>query len=262
MKKHRKHKKIAGDYPKPLTWDNVIVGFGCRQLSVRIIPHWLARCIIKEYHYSHKYVNNSRLHLGVFSGRDLVGVLQFGYAGNPSCARNIVSGTENKEYYELNRMWLHQCMPKNSESRSLSFAIKFIKITDRSINWIQSFADERCGRFGVVYQAANFVYLGEHDSIFYELDGETFHQKIWSSPRCGGKNHSRLRKNSHRVKKHRFRQFRYIYFIRKHARRALLYRVFPYPKPNAAEVSKARRLSPRKEGLVRSQGAASSYKSA
>ena len=45
------------------------------------------------------------------------------------------------------------------------------------LKWVQSFAQQHCGRWGVVYQAANFLTLGEHMAKFYAIDGEIFHQK-------------------------------------------------------------------------------------
>ncbi len=72
---------------------------------LKTISCWLARTIIQTKHYSRRFVNNSYLHLGVFSGRDLVGVLQWGYALNPNSGRRVVLGTDNRGYMELNRMW-------------------------------------------------------------------------------------------------------------------------------------------------------------
>ena len=46
----------------------------------REIPAKVARDIVKKYHYSHKVVPNSNLHLGIFDkqSNELVGALQFG----------------------------------------------------------------------------------------------------------------------------------------------------------------------------------------
>ena len=77
---------------------NDIVGYGCTELRVETISCWLARSIIQDKHYSRRFVNNSYLHLGVFAGRNLVGVLQFGYALNPNSGARVVLGTGNREY--------------------------------------------------------------------------------------------------------------------------------------------------------------------
>ena len=63
-----------------------------------------ARAIIIAHHYSHRVVNNSYLHLGVFREGALEGVLQWGYALCPARAGKVVEGTVQGQYMELNRM--------------------------------------------------------------------------------------------------------------------------------------------------------------
>ena len=74
--------------------------------------------------------------------------------------------TLEKEYLELNRMWISDDCKQYAESQAISYSIKYIKKKLKTIKWIQSFADERCGGFGIVYQACSFDYYGEHNSIF------------------------------------------------------------------------------------------------
>ncbi len=56
--------------PCVIEYEGRIVGYGSRELRVETISCWLARTIIQTKHYSRRFVNNSYLHLGVFSGRD------------------------------------------------------------------------------------------------------------------------------------------------------------------------------------------------
>jgi len=121
--------------------------------------------------------------------------------------------------------------PRNSESRALSYAMKCLKRACPSVRWVQSFADERCGRLGVVYQAANFLFLGSHLTTFYSLDGETYHQMLLTAHRKGGQRGAFLRANLDRAARHRLRQYRYIFFLKPSARRDLRMRPRPYPKP-------------------------------
>lgn len=220
--------------PAPIVYDGVQVGYGSTELRVETIACWLARAVICQHHYSRRFVNNSYLHLGIFSGRDLVGVMQWGYALNPNSGARVVEGTGNREYMELNRLWLHDCMPKNSESRAISYALKTIKQLYPQVQWVQSFADERCGCFGVVYQASNFEFVGSHFSRFYELEGEWYHEIALNAIKRGGKRGEHLRANIDRATVHRFQQFRYIRFLNKKARKRLNTKLFtpkPYPKP-------------------------------
>ena len=59
-------------------------------------------------------------------------------------------------------MWLSDDAPRNSESRAISYALKYIRRACPSVAWVQSYADERCQGLGVVYQACSFLYLGFH----------------------------------------------------------------------------------------------------
>ena len=142
------------------------IGFGMSSFNVKEIDRDLANKLIVENHYSGKFYNATYIHLGVFKDDDIKGVLQLGYAMNPASQESVVANTGIKDYLELNRMWLHDDCPKNSESMAISFAIKYIKKKYPNIRWIQSFADERCGKNGIVYQAANFGYYGEHSAVF------------------------------------------------------------------------------------------------
>lgn len=132
---------------------------------------------------------------------------------------------------ELNRMWLDDIAPRNSESRALSYAFKYIKRACPRVAWVQSFADERCSAWGVVYQAANFHYFGHHWTSFYELDGETYHEMLLSAHKKGGQRGSYLRENLHRAIKRKLRQFRYIYLIKLSWRKRFKKLPLPYPKP-------------------------------
>ena len=206
-------------------------GFGGRDFYVAAIPRKMAVETIIRHHYSKRIVNNSYVHLGVFIDGVFCGVLQFGYAMNPRAIGKIVGNTEVDEYLELNRMWLDDTAPRNSESRAISYAMKYIKRACPKVRWVQSFADERCGCLGVVYQASNFLFLGSHYTTFYELDGEAYHPMLLTAHKKGGNRGAYLRENLGRATSRKLRQFRYIFFIKPAARRDLKMRIHAYPKP-------------------------------
>jgi hypothetical protein len=208
-----------------------IIGYGTDIFNIKIIPRDTANEIIIKNHYSHKFYSASYIHLGVFANNEIMGVLQFGYAMNPASQAGVVSETKQDEYLELNRMWLDDKLPRNGESLCISYAIKYIKKVYPKIKWIQSFADERCKCFGVVYQAANFQYLGEHSSVFWELDGEYYHNTLATAHNGKqGKIGDYLQANIEKAQSHNFRQFRYVYFIDKKCIKNLQFKIMPYPK--------------------------------
>lgn len=209
------------------------IGFGNAAFYVRMIDRDLANNIIITNHYSRRVYRASTLHLGVFIEGHLLGVLQYGYAMNPASAGSVVTGTAMNEYLELNRMWLDDRAPRFSESQALSCSIRLIRRVRPAVKWIQSFADERCGLFGTVYQAAGFTYHGEHRGIFWELDGEFYHNSLMTnaktakSPRA-----AHLRANRDRATRHALRQFRYLRFLKPRFGKGCRYPALPFPKPD------------------------------
>ena len=208
------------------------IGFGSDNFYVKEIDRKIANNIIIKNHYSNKVYNGTYINLGIFVNDDLKGVLQYGYAMNPASCGSVVKGTEKNQYLELNRMWLEDDIGEYPESKSIGYSIKFIKRKYPTIKWIQSFADERCGGFGIVYQACSFDYYGEHTSSFWELDGETFHNSIKTSEKAGKRGYNLLNdpKNKDRVNHYQLRQFRYIKFLDKRWIKKCRHKEKPYLK--------------------------------
>ena len=211
-----------------------IIGFGSVSFKIKKIPRKNANKIIMDHHYSKKFYNASTIHLGIYEDDNLIGVLQYGYAMNPASMAGVVKDTKIDEYLELNRMWLKDGSPPNAKTQALSYSIKYIKRKYPKIKWIQSFADERCKKFGIVYQAANFLYCGEHISDFWELDGVLYHNSLMTRNPKLAPSAAFVQKNKERAEKHTFRQFRYIYFIQRNLIKDLCFNILPYPKHYAA----------------------------
>ena len=207
------------------------IGFGSQLFFVREIDRNTANEIIVKNHYSGKFYNATYIHLGVFYNSQLVGVLQYGYAMNPASQASVVADTKIDEYLELNRMWLSDDIPiRYAESQAISFSVKYIKRKFPKIKWIQSFADERCGGFGIVYQASSFLYYGEHTSVFWELNGDTYHNSLMTRNPKLSKSADFLQKNKQDASKSELRQFRYIKFIDRRYIKKCLLKEQPYPK--------------------------------
>lgn len=207
-----------------------VIGFGAEHFYVKEISRDLANQLVVLNHYSKKFYNATYIHLGVFKDGEISGVLQFGYAMNPASAGSVVFDTEMDEYLELNRMWLDDDCPKNSESKALSYAVKFIKRKYPKIKLVQSFADERCGGFGIVYQACSFSYYGEHTSTFWELDGEIYHNSLMTRDRSLSKSAAKIQDGKERAISYNLRQFRYIKFIDGREKKNCKLKEMPYPK--------------------------------
>lgn len=206
------------------------IGFGNKDFYVKEIDRKIANKIIVENHYSKKFYNATYIHLGLFDKNGLIGVLQYGYAMNPASQGSIVKDTSIDEYLELNRMWIKDNVGNYPESRAISFSIKYIKRKFPKIKWIQSFADERCGGFGIVYQACSFDFYGEHSSVFWTLENEIYHNSLMTRNPKLSKSAAYLQSKKDEAEKSELRQFRYIKFLNQKWKKKCLLEQKPYIK--------------------------------
>jgi len=148
-----------------------------KEILLKPISSVRARSFIMSHHYSHKIVNNSFIHLGVFLRGNLVGAIQFGPPLDKRKVINLVGGTGWNDFLEINRLVLLDSVPRNSESRTIAIAIRIIKNKYPWIKWILSYADgTQCGD-GTIYRAAGFLLIGiKKNSRLYKLQsGEVSH---------------------------------------------------------------------------------------
>ena len=225
-----KRKDLIYDNQQTLFGAREIIGFGSDDFYVKEIERKLANDLIVKNHYSKKFYNATYIHLGVFICGELLGVLQYGYAMNPASCGSVVEGTQMDEYLELNRMWLDDKAKRNSETKAISYSLRYIRSKFPKIKWIQSFADERCGCFGIVYQAASFSFYGEHVSTFWTVDGEVYHNSLMTRDPKLSKSAKFLQDNKERATSEELRQFRYIKFIDKRWKKKCLLKEQPYLK--------------------------------
>jgi adenine modification enzyme len=209
-----------------------IIGFGDDDFYIKEISKQTSKEIVIKNHYSHKVCNDAttHIHLGCFINGELLGVLQYGYAMNPKSMASVVSGTELNEYKELNRMWFDDRAPRNTESRAIAYSIKYIRGKFPKVKWIQSFADERCGLLGIVYQAANFRFYGEHTNIMWEFENEIYHNSHITNNNRRSKAILESKGFHEKAIKIELRQFRYIYFINQKYVSKCRLKEMPYPK--------------------------------
>ena len=121
---------------------------------------------------------------------------------------------------ELNRVWLSEHLPPNSESRFVSWCLREMKKKDPHLV-VLSYADSSAGHHGYLYQALNFVYTGT--------------SVPWVDRTIEGKDHrsvSRERlKGPDVVRKARSLKHRYVWFANNRDRKLLAWpEKTPYPK--------------------------------
>jgi hypothetical protein len=114
--------------------------------SVRPISDAIARSFVITHHYLHRGATCPVLNLGVCIGHQIMGVLIFS---------NPVARMEDQVHtFELRRMCLLDS-PKNSESRALAMAEKYIRLNFPQITRLISYADTDKHE-GKIYLAANW----------------------------------------------------------------------------------------------------------
>jgi len=149
-----------------------------KDIIVKVIPAKIANEFVKKHHYSGKSVNSVLISFGCFLDNKLHGVMQF---GNPIMKSNViglVKDTRWNEMLELNRMAFDDYLPKNSESRCFSIAVKLLKKNAPHIKWVLSFSDgTQCGD-GTIYRASGFLLtaIKKNEGIVKMPDGLITHK--------------------------------------------------------------------------------------
>jgi hypothetical protein len=138
-------------------------------------PLWLeeielrvAAEFVLNHHYSKVMPKQTKLVLGAFKGKGglLVGVITFGWGVRPQdTLRALFPSLDTgpgfaKQYLEIGKMCVHNSEPKNTESRLLSLAARYVKKHRPEVKLIFTWADALWGKPGYVYQAANYYYGG------------------------------------------------------------------------------------------------------
>ena len=140
-----------------------------------------AKEMIIKNHYSHKWNTSfGKINIGVFKESEpkkCLGVASFGNMMNPQSYNSISNDINIENIIELNRLWVDDCLGKNTETLLLSACWSIFRNKYPQIKVVQSFADGRLG-CGTIYKAASFKYYGYTESLFYEnlLTGETQHK--------------------------------------------------------------------------------------
>lgn len=203
-----------------------------KDIIIKPINSTIANAFVKKHHYSGKVTSNSQLHFGAFYNDVLHGAMSFGPSIDKRKMLNTVSGTKWNNFLELNRMAFDDYLPKNSESRSISVAMKLIKKNYPNIEWIVSFADgAKCGD-GTIYRASGFVLVGikENKQIMEMPDGSKIARKTLDNPNhtgYGGRFGSAIARENGATYLDGY-QLKYIYFLNKEARNRLTVPILPY----------------------------------
>lgn len=187
-----------------------------KEIVLELLTSSRANAFVRAHHYSGKVVTNSQLHIGVFWKGELEGVMQFGPSLDKRKMLGLVKGTGWTNFMELNRLAFTDKLPRNSESRAISIALRLIKKHKPNIKWIVSYADgTQCGD-GTIYRASGFVLtmIKKNTEVIRMPDGSVSHKM---SQKTGAKSLELYKKTkgASRVDAEPLIgfQLRYIYFL-------------------------------------------------
>lgn len=133
------------------TLADVIAGLRVQQISSQ-----QANRVAVKYHYLHRKAPVS-FAFGIYKGPKLLGVVTFGTPPSRHLQQSACP-TDPSLVLELNRLWVDDVLPTNTESWFVSRALKMLPP-----RIIVSYADPRFGHYGYVYRALNFNYAGWTD---------------------------------------------------------------------------------------------------
>lgn len=125
-------------------------------MKVAPIPSHLAARLVVENHYLHRRPPISYAY-GLIDGSSVLGVVTFGTPPSRHLQMSACPSDPGK-VVELNRLWVDDVMPRNTESWFVSRALKMLPP-----RIVVSYADTSYGHAGYIYRALNFHYAGWTD---------------------------------------------------------------------------------------------------
>lgn len=146
-----------------------------------------ARALLEKYHYSGTCGNNS-VRYGVFLNDQLIGVCSFGQVTRLESIKDL--GVDSGQYMELTRLCIKPGYNKhNLVSMLLGKSLRSLRMSNRDLRAIVTFADNTYGHDGTVYRAANFLEAGTSPPSYWYVDigGWAIHKKtVWDKAKARG----------------------------------------------------------------------------
>ncbi len=204
--------------------------------SIRIVPiqYAVTKRILIEHHYLHSMPAGTQINLGALVENRLLGVLTLGVG--PTHAYRLVDGAAPNDCVTLTRLWLSDELPKNSESRVLGIALRSLRKAT-SFKFVLTYADPNAEHVGTIYQATNWIYIGESQAMPLLDFGDGIGRHTRSVAHDYG-THSlkHFEKHGMTVKKiPQAAKHRYVYFLNKSWRSRLNPEQLPYPKKDISQ---------------------------
>lgn len=133
-----------------------------------------AKYACENWHYSKSIPAGKLIKIGVWENGIFVGVVIFSRGANPQLLKPY--GLKQTEGCELTRIALNKHAA--SVTKIVSIAIKILKKYCPGIKIIVSYADANQGHLGKIYQAGNWIYVGEFaNERGIKINGKLVHRR-------------------------------------------------------------------------------------
>lgn len=192
------------------------------QLWFKPISTETLNVVAREKHYLHREVNTSWA-WGAYHEGVLLGAISFAKPASPAVCKSVCGIEEADRVYELNRLWMADECPRNSESRFIGFALRQLRQVKPPLILI-SYADIGVGHIGIVYKATNWLFTGETKIHFDKTYSDGRH------PRSMTPEDREREDDENVIVVERSRKNRYVYFFDPKDRVKLKSQVLEYPK--------------------------------
>ena len=127
-----------------------------RSLEIRPIGTQTAETVAEREHYMHRKPQVA-FAFGLYSQETLKGICVFGVPASRHLQKGVCPESPDK-VIELNRLWVHDELGRNTESWFVSRCLKLLPPLI-----VVSYADTSYGYQGFIYRALNFKYAGWTD---------------------------------------------------------------------------------------------------
>lgn len=188
--------------------------------------HAAAKYAVEHWHYSRTMPVGKQARVGVWEAGRFVGVVIFGTGACPqiACPFHI----DRLEAAELVRVALRR--HETSVSRIVAIALRLLQKVCPKLRVIVSYADPEQGHHGGIYQAGNWVYLGQTALIEWFVDTRTGKRIHTKTLRTGRRGLATRLKAEGRIEAIHLRKLKYAYPLDTAMRTQLEPLRKPYPK--------------------------------
>ncbi len=169
-KSKQKSNSLLGNY-----WENL--NLDLKDAVVKKIDRDTAKKVILEYEWLGTMASTSH-HYGIFFDGVCGGVVCYG----PNCTAAVYAhkefGLEKDQYWNLARGACVHWTPKGAASKLISQSLKLLKEEEPKAQLVIAYSDTNAGEIGTVYQATNWVYVGEGTRQTFNLVNKKLNRRF------------------------------------------------------------------------------------